>query len=417
MIDIEDNPDIAKRNAEVSFVLFVLGGVVGLLNLTTTLPFGAGFEMFALATNLAKYGTYANPFLVLQTGPSAVSPPLYPLLLALFMKVLRVPAFVLLAAALGNIFANALTAAWLPRVSWLFYDDVGPGVAASLLWLMATQLMPSWEASYTVAALLLFCLFTAATVGKTKIIIFGAFAGLLAGALLLLNPVSLLVYVPWVVYLLVFNRAPLKRTAAYVCIGLAVAALAVFPWTLRNDRQLGGFVVRTSLGLTLYAANNDCARPSQMEEQLSGCYEIYHPNYSLSEAQTLRNLGELNYDRQRLADTKAWVRAHPELFLRLTVARVRDFWFPRRVEHPFKVAVIWVATILSIPGLALMAYRRERVTVFVLCVLLIYPLMYYIIFSDVRFRYPVLWLSLLPAGYFLEWLAQLGQAKWKLKPS
>jgi hypothetical protein len=45
--------------------------------------------------------------------------------------------------------------------------------------------------------------------------------------------------------------------------------------------------------------------------------------------------------------------------------------------------------------------RRERATLFVLFVLLIYPLMYYIVVSDLRYRAPVLWLSLLPAGYFV----------------
>jgi hypothetical protein len=35
---------------------------------------------------------------------------------------------------------------------------------------------------------------------------------------------------------------------------------------------------------------------------------------------------------------------------------------------------------------------------------MIYPLMYYIVVSDLRYRTPVLWLSLLPAGYFLSML-------------
>jgi hypothetical protein len=31
--------------------------------------------------------------------------------------------------------------------------------------------------------------------------------------------------------------------------------------------------------------------------------------------------------------------------------------------------------------------------------------MYYLIVSDPRYRYPILWLTLLPAGYFLSRLA------------
>jgi len=48
----------------------------------------------------------------------------------------------------------------------------------------------------------------------------------------------------------------------------------------------------------------------------------------------------------------------------------------------------------------------ERRHLFVLFVLFIYPLMYYVVVSDVRYRLPVLWLSLLPAGYFLTYSAQ-----------
>ncbi|MGI0135077.1 MAG: hypothetical protein ACREBW_08995, partial [Candidatus Micrarchaeaceae archaeon] len=347
-----------------------------------------GFEMYALASNLAKHGTYANPFLVLATGPSASNPPLYPLLLALIMKVFRVPALVLLAAAVLNIFANALTAAWLPRVSWLFFGDVGPGIVASVFWLLAFQLMPSWDANLTLAALLFFCLFSSRTVASKNYVYFGVTSGIIAGALFLLNPSSLLIFLPWLAYLSMFGSAPFKQTVVYGCIVLAAAALVVFPWVLRNDRQLGAFVMRTNLGITLYASNNDCASPSLIETEQSGCYETYHPNDSMKQAEALRDMGEVKNDRQRIEDTKAWVTAHPGPFLRLTMARFRDFWFPRMVEHPLKIVVVWIVTILSIPGIALMAYRRERVTAFVLFVLTVYPLMYYVVVSDVRYRYP-----------------------------
>jgi len=57
---------------------------------------------------------------------------------------------------------------------------------------------------------------------------------------------------------------------------------------------------------------------------------------------------------------------------------------------------------LSLPGVVLMVRRREAVAVYILTVSVIYPLMYYIVVSDMRYRYPVLWLSLLPAGYLVR---------------
>ncbi len=50
-----------------------------------------------------------------------------------------------------------------------------------------------------------------------------------------------------------------------------------------------------------------------------------------------------------------------------------------------------------------MIRRRADATLFVVFVLLIYPLMYYIVVSDVRYRLPVLWLTLVAAGTFLVW--------------
>ena len=112
-------------------------------------------------------------------------------------------------------------------------------------------------------------------------------------------------------------------------------------------------------------------------------------------------LGEIEYDRTRTRDAKSWIRMNPAAFAWLSLARMRDFWFPQRGDHPFESIVIWISTLLSIPGMVLMARQRAKVSLFVVIVLMIYPLMYYIVVSDLRYRVPVLWMSFLPAGYFL----------------
>ena len=46
-----------SRKSDWTFRLFALGGVVGLTNMAISpVPFGQGFEMWALATNLARNG-------------------------------------------------------------------------------------------------------------------------------------------------------------------------------------------------------------------------------------------------------------------------------------------------------------------------------------------------------------------------
>jgi hypothetical protein len=395
---------LAEDQERLSFYLFVAGGVVGFIRVYFPVEFGFGDEMFNEAKNLAEQGAFANPFYIANTGFTAVNPPLYPLFLALVMKLLAtVPSFVGMAAVVGDIVANAFVAAWLPRISFVFFGDAMPGATAAVLWLATAQLMPAWDTNYTLAGLILFCLLSARSIEKTGgAIQFGALAGVGGGFLILLNPSSAMVFLPWIVYLLVSLKVSLIQAVKYSGVLLASLVLVVSPWVLRNYHRLGGLVLRTNLGMTLYASNNECAAPSLAENGRSGCYSAHHPNLNMSEARLLRALGEVEYDRRRTADAKSWVMAHPAHFLRLTAKRFREFWFPPPEQHDYAVYVIWLATVLAIPGLILMIKHREPVTAFMVAVQLIYPLIYYLVVSDVRYRYPVLWLSLLSAGYFVR---------------
>ena len=396
-------PIRAKNDS--STLLLALGGLVGLIEMgTRVVPFGRGFEMVALAQNLAEQGTYANPFGVLATGPTAANPPLYPFLLSVGFRFLHSATLVALAATLGNIVANAISATLLPRISTLFFGDKRAGIVAAIFWIVACPLLPSWDVDLTVLTILVFCLFTSATIAKSKSIGSALVAGLLASALFLFNPSTLLIFSPWLLWLVYQHRNSLRAAVTYCCIALAVVLIAGSAWGLRNQHQLGHFAIRTNLGMTLYASNNDCARPSMKESELSYCYEAHHPNTSIEEARLVTSLGEIAYDRMRTADAKTWIRTHPSAFMHLTLARLKDFWFPVPWDSLFQSIVIWLATVISLPGLVIMARRRNRSLAFVLPALAIYPLMYYIVVSDVRYRLPVLWISLLAAGHFLVWV-------------
>jgi hypothetical protein len=414
---------IREHHADASLLLFFAAGSIG-VGTQVLHPAHAGSEMVRLAKNLAEHGTFANPFGSLATGLTAVNPPLYPFIRAGLMKVLRHENLTFFAALLGSILANAITAALLPRVSFEFYEDVIPGMVASVLWLAAMQTMPGWDTSFTIAGLLYFCLLTSSSVapgaGKGKAAVL---AGVAFGLLFLLNPSSLLVALPWFGFLIWRAKADLglHRSVTYCCITMTVFCLFVFAWCGRNYYKLGAFVVRTNLGMTLYASNNNCAQSSMFRDQLNGCYQAHHPDVSVREAELLRDLGEVQYDRHRIADTKKWIKTNPTRFLELTRARLREFWFPATEVVPAgsfapddmvearnwlkeqnRIAyVFWFVTGLSFPGFILMLRRREPVTVFALIALAIYPLMYYTVVSDMRYRYPVLWLSLLGAGYFV----------------
>jgi hypothetical protein len=386
------------QNRDISFYLFAAAALAGLCQLARPVAFGA--EMVMIGSNLAEHAAFANPFSVGITGPTAVVPPVYPFLLAILFRVLKYPYLVFMGALICNILVNAWIAVLLPRVSFVFYADAMPGIFASVLWLLTARLMPSWDACYTLAGLLFFCLFSAKSIGRTdKTITFGVGAGVIGGLLFLSNPLTLLIFLPWIGYLLWREKPPVRRAIYYCCPLLITVLLFGGGWALRNKQQLGALVLRTNLGMTLAASNNDCAAPSMMENQRKGCYQAHHPNTSAAEAQLLVSLGEPEYDRHRKAEAISWIGANPGPFSKLTLRRVWQFWFPPREYTSLPAYLIWFATALSLPGLILMARRREAITLYMTGVLLIYPLMYYVVVTDVRYRYPLLWLSLLPAGY------------------
>ncbi len=380
-------------------MLFAAGVLIGCYQ--AFLPgfgFGRGNEMASIARNLVATGTYGNPFPPAVTGPTAVVPPLYPLFLAALMKLFGLSPLFVLVADLANVLANAWIAALMPRLSRVFYEDSAPGVFAGVLWLFSMRLLPQWDVSYTVLGLVLFLLLSSTTVARTsRALLWASLAGLIAGFLTLANPTTVLVVMPWVLYLFWRRRVPFRNALRYGSVLVVVIGLCNLPWVNRNYAIWHEPVLRTNFGMTIYCSNNDCAQSSLFRNMANGCYQSTHPVLSEKESTLLKDLGELAYDRKRTADTFAWIRSHPNRFRQLTVSRVMEFWFPD--GDTGNLYAFWLSTILLVPGFIMMVRRREPVTAFVLFVSLVYPLMYYIVVSCDRYRYPILWASQLPAGY------------------
>ena len=114
-----------------SFVLFLVALFTGCCQMFHTgIGFGNGNEMASVARSVAATGNYSNPFLPAVTGPTAIVPPLYPLYLALLIKVFGLSPLFVIVASLANVLVNALIAALMPRLSRVFYGDPLPGVFA-----------------------------------------------------------------------------------------------------------------------------------------------------------------------------------------------------------------------------------------------------------------------------------------------
>ena len=366
--------------------------------------FGKGYESVALARNLAERGAFANPFAAAETGPSAHLPPLFPVYLAALIKIFGFSAGFVLAASLITVAVHALHAALLPLVSKLFFQETAPGVYAAVLSiaLPALQFTPQWEAVYVADGLMAFCLASAWILRGAHGSIQGLAVGLLCGLLVLLNPMTGVVCFLWLLFVLTSKRVTWRSTVGVLAAFFLAVFLVCLPWTLRNYRQFHRwFFIRDNFGVELYAANNSLASSSDAVNHLNGCHFAMQPTVNVAEAERVKQLGEVEYNRSRLTQALHWIRSHPARFGELTARRLVEFWFPNPAVVTIYSYSIWLITAISFAGLRLMIRNRLPVTGFLVIVLIMYPAVYYLLQSSIRYRYPILWLSLLPAGYAL----------------
>jgi len=353
--------------------------------------YGAGYEILNVAKTLAETGTFGNPYGVLPTGPTAHCAPLFPMFLAALIKLLGYSGKFVIAANLCALVMYGMQAALMPYVSVLFFGRPAPGIwaAAMTIVLPLFFFLPQFDIAYDAAGLMLFCLYTARPQTRGRALGTGVFLGVLA----LLNPANLSVAGLW----LVFIAWRQWRLIPWAALG---AIAVVSPWTIRNYIQFHQFVsVRDNLGVELYIANNDMAAASFVDNLPS--FWVHHPAASADEARAVISMGEAAYSDSRRTRAIEWIRTHPGRFFELAGARAWMFWFSEpRDSMPHRWSIIGV-TLASFVGLALLLIRRHPVAIFIAACWLVYPLIYYCVQHDVRYREPILWLTLLPAGYVL----------------
>lgn len=230
--------------------------------------------------------------------------------------------------------------------------------------------------------------------------------GLSLGLLIFTQPAFSLLLFPWPLIWL-YGHPQMARRFVLV---IALAALVVTPWIIRNYRQFGEFIfVRDGFGLELYISNNFDAAPSFNENMRNGSHMKLHPNLNTNIARDLQREGEYNYFQGRKKLALAWISANPFQFLLLTFKRITLFWFPA----PDPLTLItgirsygpWLVTLLSFPGLWFLYQGNKRAALLLGTALLLYPAVYYVVQFDVRYRYPIYWVSLMLAGIAIAHIA------------
>ena len=289
---------------------------------------------------------------------------------------------------------SGLNAALVPLVSTALPGRASFGTWGAVLFIIlpAIKIMPAWEAWSASAALMGFCVVCHTRRG---VLLRGAGIALLA----LLNPLSAIVALSLLLLITLRDR-PIRSALAHVAVVAALGFAACTPWMLRNAARGGSFSLKNNFGMTLLASNNECAQPSMAGSLQTGCYQVYHPAGSPTELATLQRVREGEYDRYTTSRALSWIRGHLTAFIELTARRAIEFWFPPPSYHVYAYSV-WGISALSLMGVCLV---RRRQCLFLLGALVLYSAPYYIVVSDVRYRYPVLWVSFLLAGVAIEHL-------------
>jgi hypothetical protein len=198
-----------------------------------------------------------------------------------------------------------------------------------------------------------------------------------------------------------WHRRRLQKYLAFAAVEIAVVAACLTPWAVRNYFALGSPVVgRTNVGIELRISNNDLAVSDQRENYLHGLFNLYHPLQSVAEAEKVRELGEVDYNREAIRQAKRWITTHPKRFLELTLGRIQCFWFYVDPTSRIKTIFCWAVDVLGFAGLFI-ALRQKRIAGIILgLIVLIYPLPNYLVHVGLRQSYPVEWLMLL-LGFYL----------------
>jgi hypothetical protein len=371
-----------------------------------------------IAYSLVTGKGYSSPFRS-NTGPTAWLPPVYPVLIAgIFLICGPLSMASLNASILLNIACSAGTC--IP-IFFIGKRVGGVTLAATAAWLWA--LFPNaimlpyewiWDTSMSalLAALLLWAaLLVADTTKHRDWCAYGVFWGFS----LLTNPAlgSLLPpFLAWAGYRAAVRdeAAPhasteptvqmssqktsrLSRSWQRPALAAAIAILCCVPWTIRNYVQFHKFIpVRSNFAFELWTGNNNIFDPH------TGTAMSRISKYG--EVRQFTQLGEIAFMEDKWRKATLFMRTHPQLVVKLELARVvttwmgtqhviadfmhTDFWLDRLV---FVVnTIVLVGTVAGI----ILLYRRRNPYAFPLAAApILFPIIYYITHTSLRYRHPL----------------------------
>lgn len=398
------------------FAVLLAGNAVAGRWFSTAEPADSSVESTRIAASLVNDGTFSNPYGLMKTGPSAHVAPAYPALYAGLIAVLGAGKATWWAIRILTIAAYALQLALLLTLAAKLGLDRRAAIVACILGCLIPLpgSLYKWEAVFAGLLLVLLAILTASLGERNWGSGTAAVLGVTWGITLLVSPSLLPVWLVWLPIVWIYAKPQLRMRAAAIVAVLPF--LVISPWLIRDYRVFHALMmVRDNFGTELAASNNDCASSWAMETMESGCGDLVHPSRSFAMEQRISEIGEYRFNVERAQAGRTWILDHPAHFAELCATRFARFWFPVFVRQRgfafIAVAEISLLTAGMIAGLW-MLLRRDLFAAYLLAsCAAAYSAVYYVMALDLRFRYPILWITLFAAGYALTELYRSRRAR------
>jgi len=347
-------------------------------------------ETTAIAESIVKGDGFSSPFMLKgyghpQAGPSAWVTPIYPYLCAAVFEIFGVRSSTsYLIIVLAQCLMSALTVVFILRIGDMTVGRRSATVSA-ILWAVVPW-FSKWPVTFvwdpTATGLLFTWLFWyALTLDSEATTKRWIGFGVLWGIALLTNPAIATLFAVSLLWLTWNHRERLAKAATAVLL----CALVVSPWMVRNRVVFGQWVfLRSNFPFEFSMANF----PGSVGLDFVG----RHPTANAAELAEYARVGELNYVRERAQTGRDFVRRHTREFLLLTLKRIPMFWDGAQMRYIVPVASLWLPwtflpfSILFLLSLVYACDRRVRAGPLFLMATMVFPLPYYITFSQVRYR-------------------------------
>lgn len=351
-----------------------------------------------IAYSIASGKGFSSPF-QRDSGPTAWLTPVYPYLLADIFKLFGIYTLHSFFAALSlNILFSA--GACVP----IFYAGkriAGLGVASAAAWLWAifpnAVIIPfEWIWDTSLSALLVATLLWATLeLAESRRVRDWCFYGLLWGFALLTNPAIALpfpVLLAWAAYR-IRDRYHAASWLMRPVLAAALALLCCLPWTIRNYVQFHKLIpLRSNFAFELYIGNNEN-------------YEDEHrsrPGAVTQDREILRylHMGETAFMEEEKRKAVAFIAEHPRIELWLISQRFVDFWtgtstplavFRRADSLWLRIILLCndLAPLCAFLGVIVLLATKNSYALPVVAIPIVFPLLYYVTHTSLRYRHPI----------------------------